>query len=58
MNLGLDIASGDYICFPAADDRICSNLFEEAAKQFKLNPNAGMFCALAYRWRKMGNSKI
>ena len=23
MNLGLDIASGDYVQFPSADDRIC-----------------------------------
>ena len=34
MNLGLDIASGDYVQFPYADDRICSNFFEEAAIQF------------------------
>ena len=54
MNLGLDIASGDYVQFPSADDRMCSNLFEEAAKQFKLNPNAGMFCALAYQMEKNG----
>lgn len=54
MNLGLDIASGDYVQFPSADDRMCSNLFEEAAKQFNLNPNAGLFCALAYQMEKNG----
>jgi glycosyltransferase involved in cell wall biosynthesis len=57
MNLGLDIASGDYICFPAADDRICSNLFEEAAKQFKQYPDAGLFSALAYQMEKNGKFK-
>jgi glycosyltransferase involved in cell wall biosynthesis len=54
MNHGLEISSGDYVYFPSADDRVCSNLFEEAAKQFQHHPDAGMFCALAYQMEKNG----
>lgn len=54
LNHGLEISSGDYIYFPSADDRICSNLFEEAAKQFKHNPDAGLFSALAYQMEENG----
>ena len=54
LNHGLEISSGDYIYFAAADDRICSNLFEEAAKQFKHYPDAGLFSALAYQMEKNG----
>jgi glycosyltransferase involved in cell wall biosynthesis len=54
MNLGLEISSGDYVQFPSADDRMCSNLFEEAAKQFKHHPDAGVFCGLAYQMEKNG----
>ena len=57
INLGIDIASGDYIYGAAADDRICSNLFEEAAKQFKHYPDAGLFSALAYQMEKNGKFK-
>ena len=54
LNLGLEISSGDYVHFASADDRMCSNLFEEAAKQFKHHPDAGVFCALAYQMEKNG----
>jgi glycosyltransferase involved in cell wall biosynthesis len=54
LNHGLEISSGDYIYFPSADDRICSNLFEEAAKQFKNYPDAGLFSALGYQMEKNG----
>ena len=54
LNHGLEISSGNYIYFPSADDRICSNLFEEAAKQFKHNPDAGLFSALAYQMEENG----
>lgn len=54
LNHGLEMSSGDYIYFPSADDRICSNLFEEAALQFKHNPDAGLFSALGYQMEKNG----
>lgn len=54
LNHGLEISSGDHIYFPSADDRICSNLFEEAAKQFTHNPDAGLFSALAYQMEENG----
>ena len=54
LNHGLEISTGDYIYFPSADDRICSNLFEEAAKQFTYYPDAGLFSALGYQMEKNG----
>ena len=54
LNYGLKISSGDHIIFPSADDRMCSNFFEEASKQFKLYPDAGLFSGLGYQMDKNG----
>ena len=47
-NLSLNIIKGDYLLVFSADDICESNFFLEASKQFKSNPDAGIFSALGY----------
>ncbi len=45
-NRGLSIASGKYVYFGAADDRICPGLFEKSMDLLSKNPEAGLCSAL------------
>lgn len=54
FNIGIGLATGDYVAFLSADDRICSNLFEEASNLFSMNSDAGMFSGLGYQMDKDG----
>lgn len=45
-NRGLSLATGDYIYFGAADDRICPGLFEKSMGLLAEHPQAGLCSAL------------
>ena len=45
-NKGAKIATGEYIYFCAADDRVCPGFFEKSVKILNQNPQAGLSCAL------------
>lgn len=45
----LDMASGDYVFFAAADDRILPGLFEQSLKLLEAHPEAGLCSSLAQR---------
>lgn len=45
-NRGLDLASGDYVYFGAADDRICPGFFEKSMGLLNQHPQAGLCSAL------------
>lgn len=45
LNLGLKYATGDYVHFPAADDKALPGLFEKSMKMFQLYPQAGLCCS-------------
>ncbi len=39
---GLDLASSDYVCFPAADDKLLSGFFERSIRLLARYPQAGL----------------
>jgi glycosyltransferase involved in cell wall biosynthesis len=45
-NRGLSLATGDYVYFGAADDRICAGLFEKSMALLAEHPQAGLCSAL------------
>jgi glycosyltransferase involved in cell wall biosynthesis len=45
-NKGAKIATGEYIYWAAADDRVCPGFFEKSVKILNQNPQAGLSCAL------------
>lgn len=45
-NRGLSLATGEYIYFGAADDRICPGLFEKSMALLAMHPAAGLCSAL------------
>ena len=45
-NKGAKIATGEYIYFCAADDRVCPGFFEKSVKILNQNPQAGLSSAL------------
>jgi glycosyltransferase involved in cell wall biosynthesis len=46
MNRGLSLATGEYVYFGAADDRICPDLFEKSMALLAKHPEAGLCSAL------------
>jgi len=44
LNRGLALATGDYVCFPAADDEVLPCLFENLLPLLAQHPNAGAAC--------------
>ena len=47
LNRGLELATGDFVYFGAADDLVYSNLFERATGLLTAHPRAGLFSALS-----------
>lgn len=45
-NRGLNLATGEYIYFAAADDRVCPGLFEKSMETLAQYPQAGLCSAL------------
>ncbi len=50
MNRGLNLATGDYVLFPGADDEVRPGLFEHALRMFRQHPEAGV-CSGICEWR-------
>ena len=57
-NKGAKIASGEYIYFCAADDRVCPGFFEKSVKILNQNPQAGLCSALLKIIGKDGNDEM
>ncbi|MGE3311012.1 MAG: glycosyltransferase family A protein, partial [Limisphaerales bacterium] len=50
LNRGLELAKGDYVCFPAADDEVLPGVFEHLLPLLAEHPNAGAACGMT-EWR-------
>lgn len=50
VNRGLELATGDYVCFPGADDQVLPELFASATPLLVQHPAAGAVCGLT-EWR-------
>lgn len=50
LNRGLDLAQGDYVCFPAADDEVLPGLFEHLLPLLAQHPQAGAASGMT-EWR-------
>jgi glycosyltransferase involved in cell wall biosynthesis len=50
MNRGLELAEGDYVMFPAADDQVKPGVFEWAIRMLREHPGAGL-CSGVCEWR-------
>ena len=57
-NKGAKIATGEYIYFCAADDRVCPGFFEKSVKILNQNPQAGLSSALLKIIGKDGNDEM
>ena len=57
-NRGAKIATGEYIYFAAADDRVCPGFFEKSVKILNQNPQAGLSSALLKIIGKDGNDEM
>tara|TARA_B100000963_G_C22563008_1_gene642360 strand:+ start:219 stop:1295 length:1077 start_codon:yes stop_codon:yes gene_type:complete len=57
-NKGAKIATGEYIYFCAADDRVCPGFFEKSVKILNQNPQAGLCSALLKIIGKDGNDEM
>ena len=57
-NRGAKIATGEYIYFCAADDRICPGFFEKSVKILNQNPRAGLSSGLLKIIGKDGNDEM
>src|SRR5882762_3451884 len=49
---GIDLSSGDYVFFPAADDEILPGFFEKSLGLLAQYPQAGLSCTIG-DWREM-----
>lgn len=54
MNRGIELASGDYLFFPAADDEISPGLFEKSLDLLARHPNAALSCTGSL-WHDVGS---
>lgn len=45
FNYGADLAQGDYLCLPSADDRILPGFFEKSLSLLAQYPTAGLCCS-------------
>lgn len=52
MNRGIDLATGDYVLFAAADDEVRHTLFEKSMPLLAANPRAGLSCTIG-DWREV-----
>ena len=57
-NKGAKIATGEYIYWAAADDRVCPGFFEKSVKILNQNPQAGLSSALLKIIGKDGNDEM
>ena len=57
-NKGAKIATGEYIYWAAADDRVCPGFFEKSVKILNQNPQAGLSSALLKIIGEDGNDKM
>ena len=57
-NKGAKIATGEYIYFCAADDRVCPGFFEKSVKILNQNPQAGLSSGLLKIIGKDGNDQM
>ena len=57
-NKGAKIATGEYIYFCSADDRVCPGFFEKSVKILNQNPQAGLSSALLKIIGKDGNDEM
>jgi len=51
LNRGLELARGEWLTFPAADDEIAPGLFEKSLRLLAQHPRAALCCAIA-EWRE------
>lgn len=49
LNRGLELARGDYVCFPAADDELQPGYVEKSLRLLAQHPQAGLSCTVC-RW--------
>jgi glycosyltransferase involved in cell wall biosynthesis len=49
LNRGLELARGDYVCFPAADDELQPGYVEKSLRLLAEHPQAGLSCTVC-RW--------
>lgn len=45
LNMGVEIARGEFVCFAAADDHILPGFFEKSMAVLKANPDADLVCS-------------
>jgi len=57
-NKGTKIATGEYIYWASADDRVCPGLFEKSVKILNQNPQAGISSALLKIIGEKGDDKM
>jgi len=50
LNRGLELAQGDYVCFPAADDEVRPGFFEKSLRLLAQHPQAALCCTTC-EWR-------
>src|SRR5206468_8725963 len=53
LNRGIDLASGEYTFFPAADDEILPGFLEKSMSLLAQYPQAGLSCTIG-DWREVG----
>jgi glycosyltransferase involved in cell wall biosynthesis len=51
LNRGLELAQGEYVFFPAADDEVAPGLFEKSLRLLAENPAAALSCTIS-EWRE------
>lgn len=51
LNRGLELARGEYVFFPAADDEVTPGLFEKSLNLLAQHPEAGLSCTVS-EWRE------
>lgn len=49
LNRGLELARGEYVCFPAADDEVQPGFVEKSLRLLAQHPRAGLSCTVC-RW--------
>lgn len=53
VNLGLQLTSGNYVCFAAADDEVLPGFIEKSAAVLREHPEAGLSCTIG-DWVELG----
>lgn len=53
MNRGLELARGDYVVFPAADDEVLPGFFQKSLGLLARHPQAALSCTIG-DWREVG----